>query len=159
MPGRTEKSDQTMQRRNEHHRVALAERRIVIKQPGRKSIYSGNSKQRVNLLVSGKNVINSLCGGNGKCGKCRIKFLNVSPNNQEISADVSIPTETEHQLLGDSIYKNIRLACQVIPKDKDIKVRILDLSEYQDSIFKIQDSFSDFKLNFLFIIIIQIKSF
>lgn len=98
----------------------------------------------------GRNVINSLCRGNGKCGKCRVKISVKSSNNQDLSEGINLPTENEHRLLGDSVDKNIRLACQVIPKDKDLKITILDLSEYQDSIFKIQDSFSDFRLNFLF---------
>ncbi|MFX1515459.1 MAG: ASKHA domain-containing protein [Promethearchaeota archaeon] len=93
----------------------------------------------------GRNVINSLCGGNGKCGKCRVKI-----QNQDQHQAVNLPTEIEHKLLGDSISQNIRLACQVIPKDKKIKVTILDLSEHKDSIYKIQDSFSDFKLEYLF---------
>ena len=98
----------------------------------------------------GRNVINSLCGGNGKCGKCRVRVLSKLSKNQVNSEGLNLPTENEHQLLGDTIYKNIRLACQVVPKDSDIKITILDLSEYQDSIFKIQDSFRDFKLNFLY---------
>ncbi len=98
----------------------------------------------------GRNVINSLCGGNGKCGKCRVKVSVKLSSNQDVSEGINFPTENEHRLLGNSIDKNIRLACQVIPKGKDLKITILDLSEFQDSIFKIQDSFSDFKLNFPF---------
>ena len=98
----------------------------------------------------GRNVINSLCGGNGKCGKCRVKIQGKVQNNQDLTETINLPTDIEHKLLGDSTSQNIRLACQVIPKDKDIKVTILDLSEHQDSIYKIQDSFSDFKLGYLF---------
>ncbi|UCG02157.1 MAG: DUF4445 domain-containing protein [Candidatus Heimdallarchaeota archaeon] len=98
----------------------------------------------------GRNVINSLCGGNGKCGKCRVEILGKISEDQKNFEGINPPTENERQFLGDSIHKNIRLACQVVPNDTDIKVTILDLIEYQDSIFKIQDSFSDFKLNFQF---------
>ncbi|MFX0122107.1 MAG: ASKHA domain-containing protein [Candidatus Hodarchaeota archaeon] len=97
----------------------------------------------------GRNVINSLCGGNGKCGKCRVR-ISGKLSNSNISEGINKPTMIEQRLLGDSIHDNIRLACQVIPKDKDMKITILELSECQDSIFKIQDSFSDFVLDFQF---------
>lgn len=72
-------------------------------------------------------------------------------NNRASSEEINAPTKVEKQLLGQLLHENIRLACQVIPRGKkDLKVTILDLSEYQDSIFKIQDSFSKFQLNFPF---------
>ena len=114
-------------------------------------LYNGNNLLTIINQQLQRNAINSLCGGAGKCGKCRVKIFNKSDNNPVTSEEVNSPTEVELQLLGDLIHKNIRLACQVIPKGKkDIKVTILDVSEHQDSIFKIQDSFSKFQLNFPF---------
>jgi len=114
--------------------------------------FSPNGKNLLTIIHEGlgRNVINSLCGGNGKCGKCRVKIQGEFLNNQDLTEIINSPTEIEHKLLGESVSQNIRLACQVIPKDKKIKVTILDLSEHQDSIFKIQDSFSDFKLEYPF---------
>jgi uncharacterized 2Fe-2S/4Fe-4S cluster protein (DUF4445 family) len=83
----------------------------------------------------GKNIINSLCRGKGRCGKCRIKILDPDKNVSQ-SADLS---------------DNIQLACQLVPdRDRDLIIQILDLREYHDNIFKIQDTFSDFQLNFSF---------
>ena len=83
----------------------------------------------------GKNIINSLCRGKGKCGKCRIKILD---NDENISQSTN---------LSD----NIQLACQVVPKEgRDYKIQILDIREDFDNIFKIQDTFSEFQLNYKF---------
>ncbi|MFX0182360.1 MAG: ASKHA domain-containing protein [Candidatus Hodarchaeota archaeon] len=88
-------------------------------------------------------LINSLCGGSGKCGKCRVKLLGST------QGQTNPPTKTEKTLLKNLESSNIRLACQVIPNG-DIEVAIIDLSEYGDNIFKIQDSFLNFQLNFPF---------
>jgi len=91
----------------------------------------------------GRTLINSLCGGSGKCGKCRVE-LSASTQGQ-----TNPPTKTEKTLLKSLVSSNIRLACQVIPNG-DIEVAIIDLSEYRDNIFKIQDTFLNFRLNFPF---------
>ncbi|MFX1285806.1 MAG: ASKHA domain-containing protein [Promethearchaeota archaeon] len=93
-----------------------------------------------------KNVITSLCRGNGKCGKCRIKISSDLGTFQGINP----PTNIEKQLLGDTTDKGIRLACQVIPGEVDLKLTILDLSEDQDNLFKIQDSYRNYQLNYPF---------
>ncbi|MFW9904904.1 MAG: ASKHA domain-containing protein [Candidatus Thorarchaeota archaeon] len=113
--------------------------------------FSPNGRNLLTIIHEGleRNVINSLCGGNGKCGKCRVKIQSKIPNTEGIYEEISLPTENEYRILGSSI-RNIRLACQVIPRDMDMKITILDLSELQDSIFKIQDSFSNFNLDFQF---------
>lgn len=91
-------------------------------------------------------MINSLCGGTGKCGRCR-----VSINHQSSPQCFNSPTNVEKQLLNESIHQNIRLACQIIPKGNgDISITILELSEYRDSVFKIQDTYRNFKLNYFF---------
>ena len=81
----------------------------------------------------GKSIINSLCRGKGKCGKCRVKILDGDKNVSQ-SGDLS---------------DNIQLACQLVPDgDRDLLIQVLDLREYHDNIFKIQDTFSDFQLNY-----------
>ncbi|MFX0052102.1 MAG: ASKHA domain-containing protein, partial [Candidatus Hermodarchaeota archaeon] len=79
----------------------------------------------------------------GNCGKCRI---DLSAGSQD---KINRPTDTEKNLLKNLSSSNIRLACQVIPKG-DIEVDIIDSSEYKDNIFKIQDTFLNFRLNFPF---------
>jgi uncharacterized 2Fe-2S/4Fe-4S cluster protein (DUF4445 family) len=99
----------------------------------------------LNIIHNGleKNYINSLCNGTGKCGKCRVRIL--TPN-------LNIPrTSVEKQLLGAEISENIYLACQIFPEENiNLKIEILDLREYHDNIFKIQDTFTNFQLNFPF---------
>ena len=64
-------------------------------------------------------IIASICGGEGTCGKCRIRIL---------SGAVSEPTEQERQALAESeIRDNIRLACQTFPKES-LSVNIIESS-------------------------------
>ncbi len=46
--------------------------------------------------------LDSPCGGNGKCGKCRVR----------VSGELSEPTEFEAKILGDMLSEGWRLACQ-----------------------------------------------
>ncbi|MBR5059292.1 MAG: DUF4445 domain-containing protein [Clostridia bacterium] len=45
---------------------------------------------------------NMICGGHGKCGKCRV-FC---------KGGLSAPEETERRILGDDLSKGVRLACR-----------------------------------------------
>lgn len=64
--------------------------------------------------------INSICGGEGWCGKCKVVIKEGNP---------SPLTETERRLLiSEEIEKGIRLACQVIVRD-NLKIEIVDKSE------------------------------
>lgn len=49
--------------------------------------------------------ISSVCGGQGRCGKCRIIVEQAEPS-------LPPPTEKEDRLLGDLIHKGYRLACE-----------------------------------------------
>lgn len=94
-------------------------------------------------------MISSLCRGKGKCGKCRVEIKGELSDNQLIPKGINPQTDAEKSLLGDFFNKNIRLACQVIPNGTDdLIIKIIDLSETQDNIFKIQDTFSNFQLEF-----------
>ncbi|UCE15191.1 MAG: 2Fe-2S iron-sulfur cluster binding domain-containing protein, partial [Candidatus Heimdallarchaeota archaeon] len=89
-----------------------------------------------------KSVINSLCGGTGKCGRCRVLV-----NHQMPPQCLNPPTGIEKQLLKESLHQNTRLACQIIPRGNgNLSITILELSEDQDSMFKIQDTYKNFKL-------------
>lgn len=54
-------------------------------------------------ILQANNVIAMPCGGNGTCGKCKVKVL----------GKLSQPTEFEIEALGDEINNDIRLACYV----------------------------------------------
>ncbi|MHA2245526.1 MAG: ASKHA domain-containing protein [Candidatus Hodarchaeales archaeon] len=98
-----------------------------------------------------KNVISSLCKGNGKCGKCRVSISGELTGDSATSDEINPLTNIEKQLLGNTISKGVRLACQVILGNMDFKVTIFDLTEDKDNIFKIQDSYSNYQLNFPFL--------
>lgn len=52
------------------------------------------------------------CGGNGRCGKCKVKIIEPAPDIRHIGHTSDI-NETEKELLTDDEIKNgIRLACQ-----------------------------------------------
>ncbi len=114
-----------------------------------------NSKEKVQYIPNNENlleiinnnaedtVIRSLCGAMGICGKCRVLI------HSQDSQGVNKPTKIEKQLLGEQLDQNIRLACQVIPTS-DLKIEIIDINEYKDSLFKIQDSYKNYRLNFPF---------
>ena len=48
-------------------------------------------------------VIDTPCGGAGKCGKCRVRV--------EGSASLSLPGQVEREILGETLKAGIRLAC------------------------------------------------
>jgi uncharacterized 2Fe-2S/4Fe-4S cluster protein (DUF4445 family) len=85
----------------------------------------------------------SLCGGTGRCGRCRVKIVT------ESHAVGMEPNLTEKQLLGAMVKENIRLACQFVPT-RSMRVIPIDFQELQVSNFKIQDSYQDFQLIFPF---------
>ncbi|MFW9779037.1 MAG: ASKHA domain-containing protein [Candidatus Heimdallarchaeota archaeon] len=88
---------------------------------------------------TGKKRFLSLCGGTGRCGRCRVKIIT------EDRSDVMKPNLTEKQLLGATVDEGIRLACQFVPT-KNLKVIPIDFQELQVSDFKIQDSYQNFRL-------------
>lgn len=62
-------------------------------------------------------IITSICGGNGTCGKCRVRI---------VSGKVSDPTEEEKNFLSpDELKSGIRLACQTIAHES-INLRIVE---------------------------------
>lgn len=92
---------------------------------------------------TGKKRFLSLCGGTGRCGRCRVKI--VSEDREAIEE----PSLTEKQLLGERVKENIRLACQFIPTES-LRIIPIDFQELQVSNFKTQDSYQNFCLNYPF---------
>lgn len=68
--------------------------------------------------------INSGCGGNGRCGLCKIE---IKDQAAKIRAEiVNPPTKGEKRLLSeDEILQGIRLACHTIAYD-DLNISILN---------------------------------
>lgn len=52
--------------------------------------------------------VDTVCGGNGSCGKCKVKFLTTPPP--------AIPLDYVH-LAGAEIQKGFRLSCQVVARE------------------------------------------
>ena len=59
--------------------------------------------------------IHSICGGRGKCGKCRVTVLDTKA--------LKPPTQAEIKLLGGNDHGRTRLACLAIPR-RDVMVEI-----------------------------------
>jgi len=56
--------------------------------------------------------LESACGGNGKCGKCRVR-IESAVDDRAVGEIVSPPTDAEEQLLGPTaLADGLRLACQ-----------------------------------------------
>jgi len=85
----------------------MKKKTILFKPNHIRASFSGD--MRVLDLASENNVrINQPCGGNGTCGKCRIKIKDAS----------TVPTDRERLLLTQNELKtNIRLACQTLAED------------------------------------------
>ena len=68
--------------------------------------------------------IESVCGGKGVCGKCRVRIESVGPAETPEALPVSPPTEAELRLLGQQLLKSgMRLACQTFVRG-DVQVYV-----------------------------------
>lgn len=73
------------------------------------------------LQVIGVDHLETPCGGNGRCGKCRVT----------VQGQVSPPSEQERQLLGDEALQNgVRLAC-LAAVEGDVTVFLTDSKAVQ----------------------------
>ncbi len=90
------------------------EYRIRVDPPG-KELASSGGDDLLSLLHAAGIEVESVCGGIGACGKCRVRIL---------SGKASDPTpEEEDHLSGEELAAGERLACQVYPRG-DLSVRI-----------------------------------
>ncbi len=70
----------------------------------------------LSVLQENQVYLDAPCAGNGSCGKCRVRFLENTPE----------PTEKDKRLLtGTEIAANIRLACTAVIKE-DCKIELID---------------------------------
>lgn len=90
----------------------------IIIGPGKKITVKDNANLLRALQEEGY-PIQSPCGGEGTCGKCRVRVLK----------GAEPPTETEKKLLdGDELTNGVRLSCVTSVK-RDMVVEILDIAQ------------------------------
>lgn len=78
--------------------------RLIIKQKGKpeRIVKHDGKKNCYDVLVEQKIAIPAACGGNGKCRKCKVQFLEGAPN----------PTEAEMRSFStEELQRGYRLAC------------------------------------------------
>ncbi|BDU51001.1 ASKHA domain-containing protein [Haliovirga abyssi] len=94
-------------------------------------LYEENGKNILKNIMKSNYEINAPCGGNGTCGKCKIKILNGKFN------DIS---KNEKLLLSEKEIENgIRLACMTEFKDK-VEIEIIEKEEfYEKSLLEIDN--------------------
>lgn len=74
-------------------------------------------KRLVDILRDKDVLVNTPCGGNGKCGKCKVKVIN---------GKLSELNEVEKKFLTtEEVENGIRLACQTMADD-DVTIEILE---------------------------------
>lgn len=82
---------------------------ITVSVNGQTKILQAHTSENIlKLLREHKIVANSVCGGNGVCGKCKIQFL--QGGNRISSGDIKYISQTE-------LDKGYRLACTAYPED------------------------------------------
>ncbi len=90
----------------------------------------GPGESILDLLISQEIFISSVCGGGGRCGKCKIQLI-------EGRLDI---TDLDKKLLTEEeIKQGVRLACKAYPKED---CSIMVLSSKEDSDFEIIDTFN-----------------
>lgn len=70
---------------------------------GEKTIEAPEGSNLRQALLEAGIFLDSPCGGRGSCGKCRV----------HISGELAPPSSLERELLGSSLKRGMRLACQV----------------------------------------------
>lgn len=95
-------------------------RYTVIFQPSGKKAYTDGQHSVLHISQEAGVPIESLCGGKGICGKCRVV---VEKGNEKLPP----PTEREIKTLGELINRGYRLACETIPAC-DVTLRVPDES-------------------------------
>jgi len=117
----------------------MPEKKIKIKiNPIGKSFILEKPANGLEAIINSGNKIKSICGGKGKCGKCRI----IIPDNK--NAPVS---EREKEILtSDEIKRGTRLACQQT-FDRDLTVYIPSSSLSEEQKFQVEGEEPDIEAN------------
>ncbi len=91
----------------------------IIRQNTTLAVDAKEGETILEILARAEHVtLDAPCGGNGTCGKCRVR----------LTGDVSAPTERERELLGDELASGIRLAC-LAKIEGDASVTLTDQGE------------------------------
>jgi len=101
----------------------MQKRKCVIRiLPEGKSIQADRGQTLIEALVGAGILLRFDCGGNGRCGKCRIQVPELFKER------LSPPADAEYRMLGEKAMSNgYRLACQATVLN-DLEVEILDAS-------------------------------
>ncbi len=98
--------------------------RITIYQEGIE-IYSSREENLLRILQKNKIEIESVCGGEGWCGKCKVLIKEGNPS--------PLTLREKKILTKEEIEKGVRLGCQVYPKN-DLKIEILNKTKKINSL-------------------------
>ncbi|MCX7942236.1 MAG: ASKHA domain-containing protein [Dictyoglomaceae bacterium] len=108
-------------------------------------IYISEEDNLLRVLQKNKIGINSYCGGEGWCGKCKVLVKEGNPS--------PLTLKEKRILTEEEIEKRIRLACQIRVKE-DIKIEVLNRIKELDIIYRF-----NLDLNLEFNPVISIQSF
>ncbi|MCS7201686.1 MAG: ASKHA domain-containing protein [Dictyoglomus sp.] len=108
-------------------------------------IYISEEENLLRVLQKNKIGINSYCGGEGWCGKCKVLVKEGNPS--------PLTLKEKRILTEEEIEKRIRLACQIRVKE-DIKIEVLNRIKELDIIYRF-----NLDLNLEFNPVISIQSF
>ncbi|MCX8033550.1 MAG: ASKHA domain-containing protein [Thermoleophilia bacterium] len=103
--------------------MAANEITVVFQPSGRRGTFP-NNRTILDIARDLGVEIESVCGGKGVCGKCRVLVESLALSQAEETTSVSPPTEAEVRLLGqEAIRAGMRLACQSLVRG-DIQVYV-----------------------------------
>jgi len=109
--------------------IAIKPSNTIIKVPVGSSIISAIEKANI--------MFPAICGGKGKCGKCKLKIFN---------EQIPYTRSEEIALTSEEINDGIHLACQVKP-DKDLEVEILNVESSDEVKQTTYSTVIDFKID------------
>ena len=115
--------------KNEDILIAIKPLNTIVKVPVGSTLISAIEKANI--------MFPAICGGKGKCGKCKIKIIN---------EQVPYTRSEEIALKSEEINDGIHLACQVKP-GKDLEVEILNLETSDEANQMTYSTVTDFEID------------
>ncbi|MFX0549483.1 ASKHA domain-containing protein [Hathewaya histolytica] len=85
--------------------------------PEGKVVYYNKGEKLLDILQDSGVILESPCGGNGTCGKCKVKILSGEFNE--------ITEEEKRHLKKEELENGVRLSCLITPKG-DVEVELLN---------------------------------
>ncbi|MCM1253807.1 MAG: ASKHA domain-containing protein [Clostridium sp.] len=117
---------------------------IIVSESVKKNVTHDTSETLMSTLLKNNLISENFCGGTGKCGRCRVQFLQAAP----------LPVATERTLFSaDELRSGYRLACMARPKNNcvirldliksspiDVVTDVMEVSEDFDSRSQAKDT-------------------